>query len=336
MNETSNFIYKGFNGPKGTIVPDDVFDVLLPQLSDPELRILLYIIRKTFGWKKDSDNISLSQMVSGITTKDGRVLDRGAGLSKSSAIRGIQGLAKKGVIKAVKNQSRAKGNEPTTYELRFEGDPLSNSDTRGLSQTDTRLVSELDTQRTPLQLTDINHSNVRMRSHAKNNVDNSESQVPLPHRNASASVDGKPRTTTAAANVSLDDGVLNQAEEAIKRLGMEGLGDILKRGRGRSSKHHDEEREMVLAFIGDFAREFADQAQLKSSVSRALNIYKESGLSSTVFQDRMYQARTKTKERRTAIKGSQMAYFFACLEQEAGLREAPEGGSSDTLRVLNR
>src|SRR5438309_8624761 len=95
------FRYEGFSSPIGTIVPDDVFDVLLPQLTDPELRVLLYIIRKTFGWKKDSDNISLSQMVHGVIARDGRVLDGGAGLSKASAARGIQGLVKKGIIKAV-------------------------------------------------------------------------------------------------------------------------------------------------------------------------------------------------------------------------------------------
>src|SRR5947209_15972592 len=57
------FHYEGFSSPLGTIVPDDVFDVLMPQLADPELRVLLYIIRRTFGFKRDHDDISLKQMV---------------------------------------------------------------------------------------------------------------------------------------------------------------------------------------------------------------------------------------------------------------------------------
>src|SRR5688572_9834944 len=115
---TKDFHYEGFSSPNGTIVHDDVFDVLLPQLTDPELRVLLYIIRRTFGFKKDSDNISLKQMVEGIRTKDGRVLDGGAGISKASVARGLKGLAEKGIIVATHNSSLERGNEPTTYRLR--------------------------------------------------------------------------------------------------------------------------------------------------------------------------------------------------------------------------
>src|SRR5687767_7126295 len=97
------FHYEGFSSPNGTIVPDDVFDVLLPRLTDPELRVLLYIIRRTFGFKRDSDNISLRQMVAGIRTRDGRVLDGGTGMSKASVARGLKGLTAKGVIIATHN-----------------------------------------------------------------------------------------------------------------------------------------------------------------------------------------------------------------------------------------
>jgi hypothetical protein len=44
------------------------FDEQLPDLSGAELKVLLYIIRRTFGFKKDSDNISLSQMLTGLVT----------------------------------------------------------------------------------------------------------------------------------------------------------------------------------------------------------------------------------------------------------------------------
>ncbi len=38
-------------------------------------------MRRTFGFKKDSDHIALSQLLNGIATRDGRILDRGVGLS---------------------------------------------------------------------------------------------------------------------------------------------------------------------------------------------------------------------------------------------------------------
>ena len=78
--------FSGFSNPNYTQVPDELFDVLMPQLSDIELRVLMYIVRRTFGFKKSADNISLKQIVEGIRGKDGLPLDRGAGVSKPSAV----------------------------------------------------------------------------------------------------------------------------------------------------------------------------------------------------------------------------------------------------------
>lgn len=154
------FEYEGFSNPNGTIVPDEVFDVLMPQLTDAELRILLYIIRRTFGFKKNSDEISLRQMVDGIITRDGRVLDRGTGLSKPTVARGLVGLRDKKIIVATRNRSAERGNEATTYRLRFKVDaeataapeadprenvgrsPLSHQRDKGLSQQQDRPLSQ--------------------------------------------------------------------------------------------------------------------------------------------------------------------------------------------------
>src|SRR4051812_13032402 len=112
--------FAGFASPNYTQVPDELFDSLMPQLSDAELRVLLYIVRRTFGFKRDADAISLSQMVAGITTKDGRVLDHGTGLSKSTVARGLAGLRDKGVILAERTASVQRGDEPTVYRLKFK------------------------------------------------------------------------------------------------------------------------------------------------------------------------------------------------------------------------
>src|SRR5665811_1898291 len=114
--------FDGFANPNYTQVPDELFDLLMPVLSDAELRVLLYIVRRTFGFKRDSDTISLSQMVNGITTREGQVLDTGTGLSKSSVARGLKGLRDKGVIVATRNSSATRGDQPTTYRLRFKTD----------------------------------------------------------------------------------------------------------------------------------------------------------------------------------------------------------------------
>ena len=113
------YVFRGFSRPTYTQVPDELFDELMPRLSETELKVLLYVVRRTFGFKKDSDAISLKQMVEGIKTRDGRQLDNGTGLSRPGVTKGVKGLVAKGVLLAVRNSSPDKGDEPTTYQLRF-------------------------------------------------------------------------------------------------------------------------------------------------------------------------------------------------------------------------
>src|SRR5437762_152852 len=82
----------GFHRPTTTPVPDELFDEWLAVLSGGELKCLLYIVRRTLGFKKDADAISLSQMVHGITTRDGRVLDSGTGLNRSTVVEALASL----------------------------------------------------------------------------------------------------------------------------------------------------------------------------------------------------------------------------------------------------
>src|SRR5829696_7551514 len=138
---TTPLAFAGFASPTYTQVPDELFDQLMTQLSDCELRVLLYIVRRTFGFKRSSDAISLSQMVSGITTRDGQVLDSGTGLSKATVARGLKGLREKGVIEATRNRSRERGDEPTTYRLRMKDRSTSLQNTAVSHQQDTAPVS---------------------------------------------------------------------------------------------------------------------------------------------------------------------------------------------------
>ena len=112
--------FQGFLSPNTTPVPDVLFDELLQRLDNAELRVLLYIIRRTYGFKKNSDDISIGQMVDGIKRKNGTVLDGGTGMAKSSVTRALRGLIAKKIIIARRNQSRERGNEPTTYALRLK------------------------------------------------------------------------------------------------------------------------------------------------------------------------------------------------------------------------
>lgn len=128
-NENGQFI--GFNSPRYTQVPDELFDELLSELSGAELKVLMYVVRRTFGFKRDSDHISLSQMVNGITKKDGVVLDRGTGLVKDSVARATKSLAEKGILVRKLVTSPERGCQASEYSLRVIHTPLSENHDKG-------------------------------------------------------------------------------------------------------------------------------------------------------------------------------------------------------------
>ena len=61
--------------PNSTQVPNVILDLFIPRLPEGEARCSLYICRRTFGFHKKRDRISLSQFVDGIRDKEGKVLD---------------------------------------------------------------------------------------------------------------------------------------------------------------------------------------------------------------------------------------------------------------------
>jgi hypothetical protein len=136
MSKDAQKHFRGYSKPNYTPVPDEVFDEQLPDLSGAELKVLLYIIRRTFGFKKESDNISLNQLLHGIKTKEDVVLDRGTGLSKKTLLDTIRNLIEKNLIISERRRSKEKGDEPTTYRLNILDEIKENSNTpRGVKST---------------------------------------------------------------------------------------------------------------------------------------------------------------------------------------------------------
>jgi len=82
-----------------TATPDWVFDDVAPELGEAPLKALLYIVRRTSGFRKSADAISLSQFQHGITTRDGRHLDKGAGVkNRTTLLRALDELEARGII----------------------------------------------------------------------------------------------------------------------------------------------------------------------------------------------------------------------------------------------
>lgn len=73
-------------------------------MTGSEQKCMDYIIRRTIGWQKDWDQISLAQFKNGV---GGKGKDKGTGLSVSQIRRALKGLKQKGFITILERKNRA-------------------------------------------------------------------------------------------------------------------------------------------------------------------------------------------------------------------------------------
>jgi len=101
-----------------TATPDWLFDEVAPDLAKAPLKVLLYIVRRTCGFRKLADAISLTQFQHGIITRDGRQLDKGCGVTNRTALlRALDNLEARGLIAHQDAIHADGGNATTIYYL---------------------------------------------------------------------------------------------------------------------------------------------------------------------------------------------------------------------------
>lgn len=133
--------FAGFQPSNTTPVPDVFFDELMADLSNAELRVMLYIFRRTWGFKKDTDAISFNQFLKGITTKDGRVLDKGCGVTSRGALsKALKGLEERGCIITKKGRDPLGENQTTLYSIRFVSNVAANEPQGGSAKNELPVV----------------------------------------------------------------------------------------------------------------------------------------------------------------------------------------------------
>lgn len=342
--------FRGFRSPTYTQVPDELFDELLPELSGAELKVLLYIIRRTFGFKRDRDSISLSQMLHGVQSRSGEVFDRGAGVSKPTLLQALRSLEERGIIQTERRRSAEKGDEPTVYTLRFDPDqgsgqksirPLVNKlDQGGGQETSPPAWSSfLTTQETEKQQTDFDHSKFE-RSYDRVLTEKPDAVgQDRPSQAETAELlrqhgGGEPQLLSEI----LQNRTLSQSRstnaEGDQPAGEERPRRAASRRQSDRSDGDPEAREQLRAFLADFAVELGDEAPLASTITRTLNIFTAASIPPERWGDIMYQARGLTQEHTAQIRKlatgespvrrkNKMPYFLATLEQLVGLRPAP-------------
>lgn len=122
MAENDDFdwsTWPGVNPPQYTQFPDDLLDQVMAKVSPAEWKVISYIVRHTFGYKRDADAISIRQMTDGVVRQDGTRLDHGTGLSRRGIINAVQSLQEKGILVVAKRRHELGDQDVNVYCLRM-------------------------------------------------------------------------------------------------------------------------------------------------------------------------------------------------------------------------
>ena len=98
-----HYSQKKIFAPNYSPIPNVIFDYWMTILSHVEFKVLLFICRKTFGWHKERDRISLSQ------------LEEGTGSCRKNIVIAINSLIEHGLIE--KKVEGENGTQKTSYEV---------------------------------------------------------------------------------------------------------------------------------------------------------------------------------------------------------------------------
>ena len=87
----------GFTSPNFTQTPNDLFDILLRDMGEAELKVVLAVVRGTFGWHRDGFTLSLAKMA------------EQTGLSINGVIAGAVAAEKRGLLRRLTSGLKSTG-----------------------------------------------------------------------------------------------------------------------------------------------------------------------------------------------------------------------------------
>ncbi len=333
---------RGLPNPNTTPLPNCIVDEYLPFFTGAELKVLLYLVRRTLGFHKTRDAISLNQICNGIVRKDGRRLDRGTGLHKSTACDALNALVGWGMIKRVTRRDLARGDLPTEYILWIEGEsqeeagqgkaddggsstappPNPAPPTAGRqvgigvprSETTSLPVSALSDTGDGIQVaTPVSgRADTPLSVQQDTPVSDRADRQNLASQEKSNARQGRPefaeeKRQSRAVSTAPADGLSVGSTLPTRLVTPLQSGDVSgQRSPDASPKDgastFDPMREALHPFAETIAREFNDRASFRATLSRLVNLYHRAGLPMDVFAERLDAARQRTKERTAAIR----------------------------------
>jgi len=87
------------------MVPHEFFEVLLRRLKGPAVSVACYLLRRTYGWEKGGEAISLAEFM------------EHTGLSKEGVLSGLRKLQAEGIIEVVRRRTEKGDALPTYYRF---------------------------------------------------------------------------------------------------------------------------------------------------------------------------------------------------------------------------
>lgn len=115
--------------PNYTQVPNEILDSLMCDMNTSELRVVLVIVRQTFGWHRKKAELSLS------------FLQHATGLSRQGVLNGIKAAMDRGLV------SRVRAGQSWKYEL-----IITNTEDATVENTGKQHVNKVDTKHETSQL----------------------------------------------------------------------------------------------------------------------------------------------------------------------------------------
>jgi len=296
-----------FARPTTTATPDEIFEEWVHVLSHAELLALLYVVRRTLGFKKDADSISYTQFLHGIVTREGKVLDRGCGIkSRSTLAAALRRLEERGLIRSVKTQTAAGDQATTRYTLWFVGD----DERDAAAHTAGEATGEGGTQTEPGWF-------------ANRTTGSAQIEPPVVRKSN--------RQQTVETTNTTQQTVLSKRKGATRHTAaLDSTDSTASMGVLTPTTTAGESPSLVAAAVADLSAEFGDDAP-QASRTRVANMQRMAGLADADVLPLLDEAAVIARSQTAAItkRGRdgeivRMPYLLATLRDLVGALDAPD------------